>query len=137
VTVCATDRACLFGEVAGDRMVLGALGRIVHSAWQGVGRYHDGIDLDALIVMPNHVHAIVILDRSSPRRPPPIPAVVGMAKARASRRAGVPIWQRGFHDRVIRDERELEAAREYIETNPMRWALDRENPERLHGRRAG
>ena len=110
---------------------------LFQAAWQGVGRYHDGIDLDALIVMPNHVHAIVILHRSAARRPPPIPAVVGMAKARASRRAGFPIWQRGYHDRVIRDERELQAAREYVETNPLRWSLDREYPERRAGRRAG
>jgi len=137
VTVCTRDRVCLLGEVTGDRMVLGSLGRLVRAAWVGVGRYHDAICLDALTVMPNHVHAIIVLDRAAERRPPPLPAVVGMAKARASRRAGFSLWQRGFHDRIVRDERELQALREYIETNPLRWALDRENPEHRSGGRAG
>ena len=52
-------------------------------------------------------------------------------KAAASRRVGGKVWQRGYHDRVIRDEEELAAFREYIQTNPLRWAIDRENPDRL------
>lgn len=77
--------------------------------------------------MPNHVHAILFLDRTR-FRPPPVPAIVGAFKARASRRAGEPLWQRGYHDRIVRDEGELQALREYVLQNPRRWALDRENP---------
>jgi putative transposase len=59
---------------------------------------------------------------------PPLPGVVGAFKSGASRRIGRPIWQRSFHDRVIRDEAELEALRRYIRDNPVKWAVDRENP---------
>jgi putative transposase len=41
---------------------------------------------------------------------------------------GVPVWQRGFYDHIIRDERSLERVREYIVTNPRRWKSDKENP---------
>jgi REP element-mobilizing transposase RayT len=130
VTACARERRCLFGDVDNDAMRLGTIGRIVADALEGMGTFHDGVYLDARVVMPNHVHAILVLDH--PRhRPPPVPAVVGAFKARASRRAGMMLWQRGFHDRIIRSEQELTAFRQYIAENPLRWALDRENPARL------
>lgn len=112
-------------------MCLSTSGRVVADALAGMGVFHEGVDLDARIVMPNHVHAILLLDRDSPRGPPPVPAIVGAFKARASRRAGQRLWQRGYHDRIIRSEAELFAFRRYIAENPLRWALDRENPERV------
>lgn len=42
---------------------------------------------------------------------------------------GAPVWQRGYFERVIRDEREMTCIREYIVNNPLQWSLDRENPE--------
>jgi putative transposase len=50
------------------------------------------------------------------------------------RTPGLPVWQRNYYDRVIRDERELFTIREYIRDNPLRWAEDRENPEALSSR---
>jgi REP element-mobilizing transposase RayT len=128
VTVGARDGSCLFGEVADEVVELSPIGEIVEQAAEGMATFHAGVDLDAFVVMPNHVHAIVAIDRR--RRPPPLPAVVGAFKARASRRADRVLWQRGYHDRIVRDRHELAALREYIETNPLRWALDREHPRR-------
>jgi REP element-mobilizing transposase RayT len=129
VTVCARDRRCIFGRIEEDRMLLSRLGHIVEGALRGISDFHPGVGLDASIVMPNHVHAVVVLDRDQ-FRPPAVPAVIGAFKARASRRAGRALWQRSYFDRVVRSERELAAYRGYIETNPLRWAIDRENPER-------
>jgi hypothetical protein len=53
---------------------------------------------------------------------------MGSFKSAAARRAGRPLWQRSFYDRVIRDEDELRAFREYVADNPARWAVDHENP---------
>ena len=41
------------------------------------------------------------------------------------------LWQHRFHDHVIRNERDLEAIREYIANHPLQWQLDRENPDRI------
>ncbi len=86
--------------------------------------------------MPNHVHGIVVL------KPPlagdrihPLPEIVRGYKtfssraANAVRRRTEPLWQRGFYDRIVRDEDELARIREYIDNNPIVWHLDRENPE--------
>jgi REP element-mobilizing transposase RayT len=133
VTVCTRDRRCVLGHVADGRFVSSATGRLVREALEGIGAYYDGVELDSFVVMPNHVHFILLLDWTT-LRVPAIPAVVGAFKARASRRVGVSLWQRSYHDRVVRDERELTALREYIQQNPTRWALDRENLARRSSR---
>jgi len=45
-------------------------------------------------------------------------------------RSGQPLWQRSYYEHIIRTEESLNRIREYIATNPLRWQLDRENPER-------
>jgi REP element-mobilizing transposase RayT len=134
ITVCAGDRASLFGT-ARHEIALSPIGRLVESSWWSIPVKHPGIDVDsAFVVMPNHVHGIVWVRR---RPTSPIPAVVGAFKGRASRLAGQPLWQRGYHDRIIRDETELDALRQYIVDNPIRWAVDRENLDRGQRARAG
>jgi|SRR5579884_822146 len=117
-------------------------------------RYHDsnvtieemrpGVLLDAFVVMPNHCHGIVILDlQDDPgrdqRRPAGLQApsqglatIVGGFKGAVARRIReecqdvvMPIWQRGYYDRIIRDEDELQRFRVYIVLNPEKWELDR------------
>lgn len=128
VTVCARGGACLFGRVASGRNEPSRLGRIVEGAWRSIPRHHPGVHLDAFVLMPNHVHGILWLGRAGQVRPLRLPAVVGAFKARASRIAGRPLWQRGYHERVVRGEAELAALRTYIVENPLRWTLDRDPP---------
>jgi REP-associated tyrosine transposase len=128
VTVCARDRACLFGRIVDDVIQLNRLGRTVGEYWFDIPVHFPAVATDALVVMPNHIHGIVWLARAG--HAPPLPVVIGSFKAAASRTAGRPLWQRSFHDRVIRDESELQASRQYIADNPLRWAIDRENPFR-------
>jgi hypothetical protein len=62
------------------------------------------------------------------RHASPLRALVGSFKAAASRAAGRRLWQRSFHDRVIRDEPELQALHPYVVDNPLRWAVDLDHP---------
>jgi putative transposase len=77
--------------------------------------------------MPNHIHGIVLFFRAGHARP--LPVVIGSFKSAVTRMAGRPIWQRGYYDRVIRDDAELEALRQYIADNPVKCATDHENPD--------
>jgi hypothetical protein len=129
VTACARDRQCLFGHVESDEMQLNELGRIVREHWLRIPLHWTRVEIDSFIVMPNHLHGIVILFRAG--RGPPLQTVVGAFKAGVSREVGGSVWQRTFHDRVIRSEPELQALRQYMADNPLRWALDSENPARL------
>jgi putative transposase len=61
VTVCTQNRGCLFGEIVGGEMRENTLGQMVHQVWEELPRHYPGVDIDAFVVMPNHVHAIVVI----------------------------------------------------------------------------
>jgi REP element-mobilizing transposase RayT len=147
VTICVQDRRPLFGRVVQGTMYLSALGAIAHHCWPAVTRHHKHVQLDTYIVMPNHVHVLLLLlappnKQSRPQRRQfarpvagSISTLVGTYKAevtRRARRAGLAppgkLWQRNFWDSIVRDQQGLDRVRRYIETNPQRWNADRLHP---------
>lgn len=61
VTIVAMDRACLFGEVVSGEMLPNEFGRIVQTVWDGLPDHYSNVECDAFIVMPNHVHGVIVL----------------------------------------------------------------------------
>lgn len=143
VTIVTHERLCWFEKRP--------LRDIAESEWQGLTQRFPTIDLDEFVVMPNHVHFIVWLcppdspagarfNRAptvsesftvNPQRPT-LGWVVRTFKAVITRRvrqieAGFA-WQRNYYERVIRNDRELNAVRRYIRDNPLCWPEDSENP---------
>ena len=149
VTICADQRRPLFGYIANAEMQLSALGQIAAETWRAMRIHFPNVELDEYIVMPNHMHGIIILtvaaQHAAPSLPPPRPfavrpgslgAIVRSFKSAVSKRANElhlkagALWQRNYYEHVIRDDVSLARIREYIVTNPLRWELDRKNPER-------
>jgi REP element-mobilizing transposase RayT len=155
ITICTEGRRSHFGEIRDGVMHPSAAGDLVRASWDDLPNHHPRVELDALQIMPNHVHAVLWLTDvgatpASPERPVEphvrptrphgptagsIAAVVGSFKSAVSRQInkmrdtpGVTLWQRDYFEHVIRDETALSAIREYIITNPARWERDRENP---------
>lgn len=135
VTICTFARACTLGRIVDAAMQLTEAGRIVQSVWLQVPA-RCGVQLDRWVLMPNHLHGVIGLP--GPASPISLPEVIRGFKtfsARAVNRAlstpGVPLWQRGYYEHIIRSEIELERVRQYIEENPGKWFEDRENPERV------
>ncbi len=141
VTIVTADRACLF---AGP-----PLSRLAERCWLALPQHFAHVALDAWVLMPNHIHGVIVFqrgpdecdDNDAPRRtsvqPGSLGAVVGNFKSVTTRRINrlrrtpaAPVWQRNYYERVIRDEAELHRVRDYIAVNPLRWTLDRENPDR-------
>jgi putative transposase len=109
------------------------------------------VELDEWIVMPNHIHLILIFleivlservgtsDNVFQNAPAgSLGVVVGRYKTAVTTRInqlrqtpGGKVWQRGYYERIIRNEREWRAAQQYIQNNPTRWAEDRENLDTL------
>jgi REP element-mobilizing transposase RayT len=104
--------------------------------------------LDEWIVMPNHLHGIIILTEKEGETtaepqdkgtaPGSLPSMVSTYKSLVTRRInnlrrspGGKVWQRGYYERIVRNERELNAIRQYIRANPSRWAEDRDNLDAL------
>ncbi|GAB4438871.1 MAG: transposase [Anaerolineae bacterium] len=153
VTLCTHNRACLFGEVVDGVARLNPLGACVEAEWLRTETVRPHVALDAFVVMPNHFHAIIVLSDAPPhdaieipqanRHPVPtstasgsVGAIVQQFKSVTSKRIkalrnapGAPVWQRGYYDRIIRDDKMLNAIRQYIMDNPARWEEDPEHPK--------
>jgi REP element-mobilizing transposase RayT len=145
-------RALLFGDVVDQAVHLSRFGEIVYEEWMASGTIRSELTLDKWVVMPNHVHGIVWFEGTDPARPkattlppgrpapvqrPPrsLGAFVAGFKGACTKRINVlrdtpraPVWQRNYYERVIRNERQLNALRQYILDNPANWAKDIENP---------
>ena len=166
VTICTYNRQCLFGDIKGvlqyaptAEMVLNPFGIVVRDAWQNTPVIRPGILLDAFVIMPNHVHGIIIIRRGTrrgvlrtgvlrtgvlrtgvlPYAPTPIfqspsqniGAIVRGFKSSTTKQInqirgtpGLPVWQRNYHEHIIRNEEELHRIREYIITNAQNWVND-------------
>jgi REP element-mobilizing transposase RayT len=82
VTVCTHERECLFGDIVDGVMRLNEAGRMVNTVWDEIPAHYPGIDVDAFIVMPNHIHGIVAIVGAAPRgRPGPEPSNVTVGAA--------------------------------------------------------
>ncbi len=112
---------------------LSEYGTIVHNEIEETPLYYEDVSINKFIVMPNHIHMIVIINRndSAPRASRPTTAlisiIISMLKKKTDKKIGFKIWQRSYHDHIIRDEEEYQKIRHYIDTNPLKWENDRYN----------
>jgi len=154
VTIVTHYRACLFGEVLDGDMQLNDAGRVVQSVWSDLPAHYPRLKLDEFVVMPNHIHGVIMLSdritaggddvRTDVRagfKPAPTNAQHGLSEIirafktfsarhinESRHTSGAPVWQRNYFEHVIRDEESLNRIRQYILDNPARWQFDRENP---------
>jgi putative transposase len=132
VTICTYCRRWLFSRIETGTIRLSTLGRIVVAEWQRTGTVHRGLSLDAFVVMPDHFHAVVLLD-GEVRDLPPLGVVINRFKAAVTRRARrldngtSEVWQRGYYEHIIRNDQDLQAIREYIQANPERWSDEKDS----------
>ncbi len=125
VTICTRSHANLFGAVLDGEMVRNDAGETVARCWDEIPRHFPEVELDAFVVMPNHVHGVLMLADEPVRagHARPLHVIVGSFKSAVSRRLG-SVWQRSYWERVVRSENELDQIRDYIEDNPLRWPVD-------------
>jgi len=151
VTICTQNKECIFGEVLNDETKLSKEGHIIKEEWLKIAILRPYVGLDQFVVMPNHFHGILWIQRDeqgTARCAPTVqqfgkgvsgslPAIIRAFKSAVTNRInvlrntrGAPVWQRIFYEHVIRNESSLNRIREYILNNPLHWELDRENPGR-------
>ena len=133
VTLCCSDRRMLLGEVQNGVFLPTPLGEDVSGAWQRLPSRFGSIELDVHVVMPNHFHGVVHLNDGQLSLHGVIQAFKSLTTVdaiREGRITGHPLWQRSYHEHVVRDDDDLDRIREYIVNNPLQWDLDRENPLR-------
>ncbi len=123
ITVCTYERQCMLSvidETGG--VLLTAVGRIVDEEICNIGSRWPSVSVDKYVIMPNHIHLILTLRES--RADASVTAMIGAMKSVATNRCGIKLFQRSFHDHVIRTEADYRMIWEYIEMNPLKWAQD-------------
>jgi REP-associated tyrosine transposase len=143
VTIVTYQRDCLFGEIMNEGTVSSDFGKIADECWQAIPDHFPNVDLGAYVVMPNHVHGIIIIRRGTIYRAPTVeqfgrptqgslPTIIRTYKAAVTRciarkHNATGIWQRNYYEHIIRDEKDLKNKTDYIEANPSLWDEDDNN----------
>ena len=129
VTICTAGRQPVLAVLRDGVSHLTPIGKIVASCWWAIPRHFPSVRLDRCMIMPDHLHGII--DLRSPRDPgrsqPSLGLVIRLFKAASTTRAKhaalvhtSSLWQRGFHDRVVRNPEALSRIRTYILRNPRK-----------------
>ena len=126
VTICTHEGLFLFGD--GEK--LNSFGEIVDCEIQKISSRYSDVKIDNYIIMPNHIHMILVLGCGEKAgKNPDLQQIMAQLKSGISREirktvSDLTVWQRSFHDHVIRTQKDYEKIWMYIETNPLRWDKD-------------
>ena len=150
ITIVTYHRDLLFGKILNDEMQLNDLGKFAEECWRAIPEHFPNVELGTHIVMPIHVHGIVVISagRGTIYRAPTqerfqkpvvgsIPTIIRTFKAAVTRRIGrehngMGIWQRNYYEHIIRNDEDWDRIHRYIEANPSIWADDEENPNKQY-----
>ena len=135
ITICVNDKGEVFGRVENNKVLLNTYGNIIENNLLDLSDRFKSVEIDYYVIMPNHLHCIFILNNHDIERYN-ISEIMGAFKSIttiAIHKRGFKQfkWQRSFFARIIRDEKELFNIRQYIEQNPLRWELEKNNSNNL------
>ncbi len=135
ITVCTHNRKNIFSNIVGDgvydipKTKLTHCGEIVEKYMQKMNSQYDNVCIDKYVIMPNHIHLILeVKNDGMSQAPSPtnaiVPKFISLFKRYCNREYGKNIFQRSFHDHIIRDENDYLKIWNYIDTNPQKWQED-------------
>ena len=138
ITICTHHRIHTFGEIKESECRLAQAGIIAQQDWEAITQHYPNVELDAFVVMPNHVHGIIVLvgaglipSASTQPKAGLLSQIMSGYKAGVTRRihalnqSTTTVWQRSFDDHIVRNEKELNFIRNYVINNPSLWEQDR------------
>lgn len=156
VTIVAWYRECLFGEIKNGEMKLSRYGKVVQKWWKEIPVHFDNVETSAFVIMPNHVHGIILIEEcrgtvpvpndkayphtqggeTPPLRTPTLGQIIAYFKYQSTKEMNrldntgtvTKFWQRNYYEHIIRNETDLQNKTDYIQANPLLWDKDGENP---------
>jgi putative transposase len=158
VTICTQQKIHYFGNIINTEMQRSPIGEIAQKFWAEIPHHFSFAYIDRYIIMPNHLHGIIIIDRPpnqqptvetqnfaspedrgnkfAPLKPGSLQAIIHAYKASVTRWCRKNqqehfAWQPRFYEHIIRNDGFLDKIREYIVNNPSKWEKDRNNPVNL------
>ena len=141
ITICTQGRKCVLCEIVGagfharlfpnfhatPNVELKHIGKEIQNTIQYINDNYNYVKIDNYIIMPNHIHLIIILQnpQMGGHGNPPLQNVVGQLKSFTTKKYNNVLWQRGYYEHIIRNEQEYLKICEYIENNPQKWEEDK------------
>ena len=151
ITVCIQNRECLLGEISNGEMILNEYGETVQKVWNELPRHYMNIQLGEFIVMPNHIHGIIIINNddnndgggnvgagfklaptATATKKHGLPEIVRALKTFSAKQinkirntAGEKVWQRNYYEHIIRNANAHHKIAAYILDNPAKWLNDK------------
>lgn len=149
VTICTKDRVHYFGEIEKDNIIVETqsivslqkteIGKVAYENWLRIPEFAPFIELDEFVIMPDHMHGILFINKPDKISWEPnkfgvqiqnLASVIRGYKASVKKYANLNgidfIWQAKYYDRVIRNEKEYQNIRQYVYDNPTRWLLNKD-----------
>lgn len=133
ITICTKDRKKLFWADVGasiarpQDVILSNYGIIVQNAIINISQRYPMVTVDHYVIMPNHIHLLLCVASVIDGRPmvaPTVSRVIQQMKGYVTKQIGHSVWQKLFHDHVVRNEKDYQEIWNYIDGNPMRWTED-------------
>ena len=137
VTICTHERRCILSDiVVGDGVLdvphvqLSEYGKAVEQTLEEINHTYNHISIRKYVIMPNHIHLLVHVEENGTSRTPsptnrPLPLLVSTIKRFSNKKCGIKLWQRSYHEHIIRNEQDYLEIWNYIDGNPAKWAEDR------------
>ncbi len=137
VTICTQERRCVLPDVVvGDGVLdvpqvqLTLSGMCVRDTLLEIEQHYGWLSLDHYVIMPNHIHLLLRIEDNGPSGTPAhansrLAVLISTLKRFTNKRCGVQLWQRSYHEHIIRNQNDYHEIWEYIEGNPAKWADDR------------
>lgn len=130
VTICTHNRKCILSHIVGEGLCalphneLTKIGKDVEISIQYINNQYYNVCIEKYVIMPNHIHLIVELNLTGGHGNPPLQDVIAQFKSYTTKKYGDILWQRSFHDHIIRGKEDYEKIWKYIDTNVLKWELD-------------
>lgn len=131
VTICTKDKAHILWDNVGadiirpnENIELSECGKIIDSAINEIPLHYPYVFVDKYVIMPDHIHMIIcIRDRTDGRtmHAPTLSGIIAQMKAAVTKKLGFSLWQKSFHDHIIRNEQDYKEISRYIEENPLKY----------------
>ena len=130
ITVCTHNKQKILCDIVGEGLCalpsikLTQIGTEIENSIKYINDNCNGIAIDKYVIMPNHIHLIIKITGGD--GPPPLRVcdIIGRLKSYTTKLHGDKLWQRSFHDHIIRGEEDNLKIWNYIDTNPQKWKED-------------
>lgn len=136
LTICAKEKKPLFSGISvgaaigrPPAVVLSPIGIIVENTLLEIPYHYVGVSVDHYVIMPDHLHVLLRLQSEDgrPMAAPTVQQIVNQFKGTVTKRIGKAVWQKGFHDHIVRDDYDYQTRWQYIDENPRRWLEKQED----------